>query len=211
MNLDDLMAVWRTQDAAPLHGVNKTLLHLALRQEEAKLQKERRNERWLIYFVSVGFMVGTAFFLGILVYHQRLTGWDLALLIVGLTAAFLSGWAMYVNHRTQTLREQEFGESLREQLKRRVAQLEGQTTSARRTSVLITILMGGVCPTVILLGGWRLNGKSISDDGYMLVTLILLCVWSGISGVLELRRSVKRDILPRKRQLEELLKELDGQ
>ena len=39
MNLDDLMAVWRSQDAAPLHGVNKTLLHLALRQDEAKLQK----------------------------------------------------------------------------------------------------------------------------------------------------------------------------
>ena len=39
MNLDDLMAVWRSQDAAPLHGVNKTLLHLALRQEEAKLEK----------------------------------------------------------------------------------------------------------------------------------------------------------------------------
>ena len=43
MNLDELMAVWRTQDAAPLHDVNKTLLHLALRQDEAKLQKERRK------------------------------------------------------------------------------------------------------------------------------------------------------------------------
>ena len=39
MNLDELMAVWRSQDAAPLHDVNKTLLHLALRQDEAKLQK----------------------------------------------------------------------------------------------------------------------------------------------------------------------------
>ena len=40
MNLDDLMAVWKSQDAAPLHDVNKTLLHLALRQDEARLQKE---------------------------------------------------------------------------------------------------------------------------------------------------------------------------
>lgn len=40
MNLDDLMTVWRSQDAAPLHEVNKTLLHLALRQDEAKLQKQ---------------------------------------------------------------------------------------------------------------------------------------------------------------------------
>ena len=37
MNLDDLMAVWKSRDAAPLHDVDKTLLHLALRQDEAKL------------------------------------------------------------------------------------------------------------------------------------------------------------------------------
>ena len=52
MNLDDLMAVWRSQDAAPLHGVDKTLLHLALRQDEAKLQKQRRIERWIIYLLA---------------------------------------------------------------------------------------------------------------------------------------------------------------
>ena len=39
MNLDDLMAVWQSQDAAPLHGVNETLLQLALRQDEAKLRE----------------------------------------------------------------------------------------------------------------------------------------------------------------------------
>ena len=47
MNLDELMVVWQSQDAAPLHGVDKTLLHLALRQDEAKLQKERRRDRWI--------------------------------------------------------------------------------------------------------------------------------------------------------------------
>ena len=45
MNLDDLMEVWRSQDAAPLHGANETLLRLALRQDEANLQKSRRLER----------------------------------------------------------------------------------------------------------------------------------------------------------------------
>ena len=58
MNLDDLMAVWRTQDAAPLHDVNKTLLHLALRQDEAKLQKQRRLERWMVYIFGAGVLVG---------------------------------------------------------------------------------------------------------------------------------------------------------
>ena len=68
MNLDELMAVWRSQDAAPLHDVNKTLLHLALRQDEAKLQKQRRRERWIIYVLSAGIVAGMALFLAMMIY-----------------------------------------------------------------------------------------------------------------------------------------------
>ena len=52
MNLEDLMEVWRSQDAAPVHGVNETLLRLALRQDEAKLQAQRRRERWIACLTS---------------------------------------------------------------------------------------------------------------------------------------------------------------
>ena len=37
MTFDELMAVWRTQDAAPLHGLNETLLGLALRQNPGEV------------------------------------------------------------------------------------------------------------------------------------------------------------------------------
>ena len=57
---------------------------------------------------------------------------------------------------------------------------------------------------------WRVNDKSISDDGYMVVTLLIVCVWTVATGVWQLRRSVQRDILPRKQRLEALLKELDA-
>ena len=127
MNLDDLMAVWRSQDAAPLHGVNKTLLHLALRQDEAKLQKERRRERWIIYVVSAGVVAAMAVFLAMMIYardRKVMTGWDFAIPIVGAAAALLAGGAMYVSHRAQARREQRFGESLRDQLNRRIAQLD---------------------------------------------------------------------------------------
>lgn len=211
MKLDDLMEVWRSQDASPLHDMNKTLLHLALREEEAKLQKERRRERWITYVFSAGLIAGAALFLALMIHSGRATGWDIALLIVGATAALLAIRAMYMNHRAQARREQSFGESLRDQLERRLAQLDDQATRARRAGVVVTVLLGGLCPTIILVFGWRINGKAISDDGYMLVTLIVLCVWSAGSGVWELRRTVQRDILPRKQRLEALLKELDGQ
>ena len=218
MNLDELTAVWKSQDAAPLHDMNKTLLHLALRQDEVKLQKQRRRARWMVYIFCGGAVVGMGLFLSIMIYHllyrpdgNGLTVWDLALPIVGAVAAVISVRAIYANHRAQSLREQSFGESLRDQLNRSIARLDNDETNARRTSVLVLALLGGVCPATILLLGWRINQKSISDDGYMLVTLLLLCVWAVWSGLGDLRRSVQRDILPRKRRLEALLKELDHQ
>ena len=214
MNLDELMSVWRSQDAAPLHDVNKTLLHQALRQDEAKLQKARRIERWIIYVFSAGLVAAMAVFLGMMILTRErrvMTGWDFVIGLGGAAAALLVVRAIYVNHRAQSRREQRFGESLRDQLNRGIAQLDDQATSARRTSVLVTVMIGGICPTAILLLGWRINGKSISDDGYMLVSLIVVGFWTVASSVWDLCRSVQRDILPRKRRLEALLKDLDGQ
>ena len=216
MNLDDLMAVWKSQDAAPLHDVNKTLLHLALRQDEAKLQKWRRRERWMVYVWSAGVVAAMALFLATMIYFHRhrpekvVTGWDYALPIVGAAAALLAGGAMYVGHRAQARREQRFGESLRDQLNRRIAQLDYAATRARRTSVLVIVLMGGICPAAIIFLGMRVNDKSISDDGYLTVTSLIMCVWSVVLGVWTLRRQ-RQQLLPRKRRLEALLKELDGQ
>jgi hypothetical protein len=216
MNLDELMTVWRSQDAAPLHDVNKTLLHLALRQDDAKLQKQRRRDRWILYIFSGGVVIGMAVFLSMLIYFRGhrpekvITGWDLILPIVGAIVALISVRAMYVNHRAQSRSEEGFGESLRDQLRRSVAQLDHEVMNARRTSVLVLVLMGGIAPAAILVLGWRVNGKAISDDGYMLVSMIILCVWAVASGVWQLRRSVQKDILPRKHRLEELLKELDA-
>jgi hypothetical protein len=211
MNLDELMSVWRTQDAAPLHDMNKTLLHLALRQDEAKLQKERRKERWIIYVFSAGMVAAMAVFLGMMILTRErnvMTGWDYVTPIVGAAAALLAGGAMYVGHRAQARREQRFGESLRDQLNRRIAQLDDATTRARAT--LVTVLLGGIGGIAILLLGYRVNQKPISDDGYMLVSMILMSVvWPVAAGVWAIRRQA-RDVLPHKRRLETLLKELDG-
>jgi NADH:ubiquinone oxidoreductase subunit 6 (subunit J) len=211
MNLDELMSVWRSQDAAPLHDVNKTLLHLALRQDEAKLQKERRIERWIIYVASAGMVAAMVLFLAMMIDARErkvMTGWDVVIGIGGAAAALLAGGAMYVGHRAQSRREQRFGESLRDQLNRRIAQLDDRTTIARGT--LVMVLLGAICPTAIMLLGLRINQKSISDDGGMLIPLILVCVWMVAVGVWEVRRQARDVVLPRKRRLEALLKELDA-
>ena len=62
----------------------------------------------------------------------------------------------------------------------------------------------------ILVAGWRINQKSVSDDGFLLVSLIVLCIGSVAGGVWELGRQVQGNLLPRKRRLEALLKQLDA-
>ena len=218
MNLDDLMAVWRSQDAAPLHGLNETLLRLALRQNEAKRQKWRRIERWIIYVLSAVFIAGLALFLTnmilLMIYRDDmngLTGWDLVLPVVGVAAALICARAVYVGHRAQALREQSFGESLRDQLNRSIAQLDYQATTLHRTLMLVIVLMGWICPTALSLALSRLNGKAFSDDGYMVVWLSLMCVFGVALGVWLLRQQTRDVVLPHKHRLEALLKELDGQ
>ena len=211
MHLDDLMAVWRSQDAAPLHGVDKTLLHLALRQDEAKLQKERRIERWTTYVASAGLVAVMAVFLGMMMMtrdRKVMTGWDFVIGIGGAAAALLAGGAMYVSHRAQARREQHFGESLRDQLNQRIAQFDDRATMVRAT--LVSVLLGGGGGIAILLLGYRVNQKPFSEDGYLLFSTILMCVIFPVAaGVWAIRRQA-REVMPRKRRLEALLKELDA-
>ena len=212
MNLDDLMEAWRSQDAAPLHGIDETLLQLALRQDQAKLQKARRIERWITCVMSAVLVAVMAVFLFIMIYdNDPRTDWDFAIPIVGAAAALLWGGAMYVSHRPQALRERSFGESLRDQLNRHIAQLDYQATRVvRLASVLVTALPPLVCATAIILAGWRINNEPFSDEWVWIVGGIFVCAIGSVAGVWQQRRSMERDFLPRKRRLEALLKELDA-
>jgi hypothetical protein len=214
MSLHDLMEVWRAQDEAPLHGVNETLLRLALRQDEAKLRARRRREAWLSYLLSV-FLLGVMGFFFVIMIHPNatLTGWDLAIPIVGAAAALLWGVARYVSHRAQAKREQCFGESLRDQLRRHIAQLDYQETRVLRlASVLLTWLPPFICVIAFSLASMRVNSEPDApfDDWPTIVGGIFTCGLCWGVSVWELRRSVKRDVVPRKRRLEALLQELEA-
>ena len=218
MNLDELMSVWRSQDAAPLHGLNETQLWLALRQDEAKRQKWRRLERWIIYVLSAGVVAGLALFLAnmilLMIYRDDmngLTGWDLVLPVVGAAAALIGARAVSVGHRAQKLRKQSFGESLRDQLNRSIAQVDYQATTFHRTLMLVLVLLTGICPIALLLALSRLNEKPFSDDGYIVVWLSLMCVFGVAIGVWSIHQQTRDVVLPHKRRLEALLNELDGQ
>jgi hypothetical protein len=73
-----------------------------------------------------------------------------------------------------------------------------------------SVLLGGICPMAVVLLGLRVNGLPFSDNGFLIVSMLVMCVGSAAAGVWEVRRQAREVVLPRKRRLEALLKELDG-
>jgi hypothetical protein len=217
MNLDELREAWRSQDASPLHGINEAHLRLVLQQEVAKLQAQRRVNRRIIYVYSAGLFAGMAIFLvmifGMLFYTDDdvIVGWDVVTPIVGAAAALFMAVQLYVARRAEVQREQRFGESLRDQLGLRIAQLDYEATTAlRRARALVIALFVGA--TAIVFASIRVNLEPNEpfDRWGPFLRIILFFALALVAVVWAGRRAIKRHVLPRKRELEALLKELDA-
>ena len=76
--------------------------------------------------------------------------------------------------------------------------------------MLVTALPPLVCATAIILAGWRVNNEPFKTEWVWIVGGIFVCAIGSVAGVWQQRRLMERDLLPRKRRLEALLKELDA-
>ena len=219
MNLDDLTEVWRSQDLSPLYGVDKTLLHQMLRQQQAKLEKQLRRMRWFMYVTNAVLLITAGLFFAILIdpnqppmFSARLSVWDYVVGIVGVTAALILAGALFVARRSRLAREQGFGDSLRDHLRRRIAQLDAEATGERRLglTVVVTTL---ICAAAISIVSGRISHvpvpwSEIAWPSPFKIVLILGFLYLLFFRWMPRERQQK---LSRKRQLEALLKELDGQ
>ena len=215
MNIDDLMEVWRSQNAAPLHGVNEAVVRLALRQDEAKLHRARRGWRWFIYILATLVIGGMAQDLSIMINRNdgTLSGWDYAIPVAGAAAALIWVRMMHLRYRAQILREQSFGDSLRDQINRQLAQLEPAMTTSKLAGLIGLVLLPIFWSFTKIVVSWRINGRSFTDP-WLSLPIAFMFAWSilMVGGTLWwMRRTVQRKTLPRKRRLEELLHQINGQ
>ena len=211
MKLDDVLESWRSQDEAPLYSVNSERLQQALRQELAAVQRGAPNRGMGHLRDKRALFAGLAFIFVIMVYDDDpRTWWDFVIVILGAAAALLWAGYLYLNRRVHARRERRFGASLRDDIERHLALLDYQLSRVwRLSSVLLTALPLFVGSLALWLAIGRINNLPIDE-------------WPGDMGVPPdgrdpgngfwiARGMAERKTLPRKRRLEALLKELDGQ
>jgi len=219
MNLDDLTKVWRSQDLSPLYGVDKDLLHQALRREQAKLEKRLRRASWFMTVVTAFLFINAALFFAILidpnqppVFSARLTVWDYVVGVVGVATALILAGVLFVARRSRQAREQGFGDSLRDHLRRRITQLDNASTGERRLALII-VAATLICAKAVSILAGRIRHVPVPWSEIVWPSPFWIVLGFGFLYLLFFRwipRGRQRN-LSRKRQLEALLKELDGQ
>jgi hypothetical protein len=218
MNLDELIESWRSKDASTFYGgVDTNRLHQVLREEQVMLEKQSRRGMWGGYIFGVApLLITSGLYLAIRFqsnYREILIVGDYVVGAAGVAAASVLAWALFALRRSQRTREQGFGDSLRDHLRRRIAQIDAEGTRERRLG-LIALAAGLICAVAICIAMKRIAHVPVpySEMGWPspFWTVVILGVFC-----LELfrwgPRRWRQKNLPRKRQLEELLKQLDGQ
>lgn len=212
MNLDEVMAAWRSQDLSPLYGVDKTLLHQVLRQEQAKRERQVRRVRWVMYIVNGILFFTACLFLAIMIAPNDddvLGVWDYVVGGIGVAAAIVLAGALFAYRGFRRAREQGFGDSLRDHLRRRILQLDDEAAGERRFAWVI-MLATWICAIAISFAGHRINDVAWGEFEWSPIPTVLIL---GFICLLLFRWGPRwrRRGRARKGQLEALLKELDGE
>ena len=210
MTLDEVMDGWRAQDASPFYGVDKTVLHQVLQQEQAKLEKQWRAERWVMIAASALFVFVAGLILN-MIYSAGgvLIGWEYAVAVIGVAAGIVLAGALFGILRIRRAREQGFGDSLRDHLARRIAQLHDEATHESRLG-FITLVAGVIFMWAYPFVSQRVNAPHADaawPSPIAIVLILGLFCWVFFRSM----PSGRQQKVSRKRQLEALLKDLDSQ
>ena len=93
-----------------------------------------------------------------------------------------------------------------------LAQLDYLATRGRLASLLGHVLLPIVCAMAIILAGWRINDRPFSD-ATLWVPIVFMIFWTALCVAASSwwqRRSLQRDILPHKHELEASLRQIEA-
>lgn len=209
MDFDQMLETWRTQDAAPLYGVNRDALRQALQTEEASVRRVRRRDMWIIC-VGVG---GTAIFGGFWVAIAISNGWPAIYTVaagLGFAMCALYVGAYCVSRSRQAKRERIFGNTLQEEVRRTLSRVEFEISlfgNWRTASLQTAPILVGALLIYWSVGESQGHSTDVSPFGWWIYLSTVF--WIGFL-VHMARRRVKEKLEPLQRRLRELLAALDA-
>jgi hypothetical protein len=206
MDFDEMMEVWKAQDEQPLYGVNRDLLRLVVQNQQADLHRALRLERWTTYISAMVMTLGAGLVLWWFLVHRR-PGVDMVLAAVSAVAFGFWAAAVWLSHSRQRRRERGFGNTLQEEVRRTLSAVDYQLSMVGRWTALTLWSMPVVVGASILY--WLIaemnDNTSLIFDASMIAFIVLSTLWAN----LETSRRRRRELLPRKHRLSELLTILD--
>jgi peptidoglycan/LPS O-acetylase OafA/YrhL len=208
MDFDQMLETWRTQDAAPLYGVNRDALRQALQAEEASVRRVRRRDMWIVYIAGGG----TAVLGGLWVAISIGNSWPAIYTVAagvgfGMVALWVGAYCM--SRWRQAKSERNFGNTLQEEVRRTLSRVDIEISRFGHWSAA----MLQIAPLMVgaLLIAWSV-GRSQSDgpDDFGGSWTYLMVVFMTIYSVRKGHRYAKQNLEPRQRRLRELLAALDA-
>ena len=215
MDFDQMLETWSAQNTAPPYDVNRDALRQALQTEEARVRRGlriRRRGQWFLWILGTGMAVWAGFWIAITITN----GWPAIYAIaagVSLGLFALAAGASWVGRGREP--EQNFGNTLQEEVRRSLALVDDQLSITRRW-ILSTLGIGSLLAGVGLFS-WTLarsqdNFHRPDSSGvgwfWYAVILVVFAVWASYKMRDEMRKATPKLEL-RQRHLRELLAALD--
>lgn len=206
MNFDEMIETWKSQDDKPLYGVNRDLLQLVLRHEQADIQREMRWDLWTTYAVG-SILAVTGVSLWAYLYRAAPT-----LQVIAATAAALAVLALWIgalwtSRRRQAARERGFGNTVQEEVRRNLSLIDYQLSQVGQWSNLMLWSAPILVGTSLIY--WFIMKINDNTNLWFDIGVIAFVAISIASTTYETSRRTRQQLLPRKERLSGLLDTLD--
>jgi hypothetical protein len=157
----EVLDAWRSQDQAPLYGVDEGRLQQALREEVAKRRRGLVIEARITDGFAALVFAGLALVFALMLYDDDpRTWWDFLIVTLGVAAAVFAAANLYIGRTRLAPRVRHFGASLHHELGRHVALRDYELSRTWRVSAITrTMLPFYLCTLALYLSIWRINNE----------------------------------------------------
>ncbi|HET6523831.1 hypothetical protein [Sphingopyxis sp.] len=202
MDFDEMLKSWKEQEDKPLYDVNRDLLQLVIRNEQAGMRRALRWDQWTTYIVGTAMTALAGAVLWWFLDHGGAGSYAI-LAVVGIAAFALWIGALWLSRRRQAERERVFGNTLEEELRRNLSLIDYRLSQVGRWSNLMLWSAPIVAGSVLIF--WLILKINDATGFWFNAGFVIFMVGSVAYTTWESSRAAREELLPRRRRLSGLL------